>query len=159
MKKSLLTILCAFAICTTAGCSNNSIESKLKKNGFEIDFKEKAVTFTKDAESQLIFRYSLSDDESETDKEIFDFFVVTDEGEVTIYFILENLYTTTGKTDNIDDGCVLYLNNSQDNDCSVANLKAIEEAKDKYSDIINDLGVTEKDLYEYMKELYNENFV
>jgi len=159
MNRIIKLILCTFLLSTLAGCGNNSVESKLKKNGFVAEIDDKAVTFTKEAEPQLAFRYSLSDDkldENESNKEDFNFFVISDKDEVTILFILDDFYSTTGYMDN---GCILYINDSRDNDCSVANLKAIEEAKEIYSDTLDDLSLSEKELYEYMKNLYNENFI
>ena len=41
----------------------------------------------------------------------------------------------------------------------IALMELLDEAEEKYNDFLNKLDITEKELYEYMKELYNENFI
>lgn len=150
--KKLLSLFLVFSLSLgMAGCTNSSIESKLKKNGFEVEIEDKTVTFQILDDQYYSFTYSLS----ESNEESFYFNTQATETRGTVISLIadHNLIVN-------DDGdeCFIYKGTSGDN-CTDEHMELLDEAEEKYNDFLNKLDITEKELYEYMKELYNENFI
>lgn len=152
MKKSLLMILCIFAVCT--GCANSNIESKLKENGFEVDFDDKTIRLSIVEDNKYYgFSYSLADEGDEN----FFFAANTGEKRMSLYSIIDNDYLL-GLNEN-DNRCYIDDKGNSGDNCTDEHMELLDEAEEKYNDFLNKLDITEKELYEYMKELYNENFI
>lgn len=154
MNRVIKLVLCTFLLATLAGCGSESIESKLKKNGFEVDYDDKTVRLSIIEDSKYYgFSYSLADEGDES----FLFAANTGEEGIALYSIIENDYLI-GLNEN-DNRCYIDDKGNSEDNCTDKHMKLLDEAKEKYKDFLNKLDITEKELYEYMKELYNENFV
>lgn len=149
VKKILITLICIATILGIGGCGNGkkTIDDKLSDNKVSVKCEEKRCSIISN-DKTYVFSFSKIEK-----KDSFQFTNLTDKGAV-IYFPKDG-NTVIG----LKDDKKTYVLPSQIDDCPESIKSLDSNAKRKYTDTLKALDVSEKELFDYLKEQYKKSFV
>lgn len=149
MKKNLTALICIATILGIGGCGagKNTVADKLSDNKVSVKCEEKSCSA---ASSDKAYSFAFSEIE---EKDNFLFTAIASEGTV-MYYPKGGSTLIVSKEDGKTYSLPLQIN-----DCPESIKTLDSNTKQKYADTLKALDVSEKELFDYLKEQYKKSFV